>query len=638
MSLKEIVHDNLMKDVIRDTKVVEKKFDWKVLVVDSYSIRILDSCFKMEELSTEGILDTVNIEKRRLPMPEREAIYLIQPSSVKHLLEDFSSPTRPMYKFAHVYFTEPCPDERFDDLTNSQIVKRIKTLKEVNISFIPHESLVYSSDNPDLFQQYYSPARSGDKQSGMEAMSTQIATLCAALGEYPRVRYRADWDDNLKLAFKVQQKLDAYKELDSSLGDTTEKAKSQVIILDRGFDVTSTVIHELTYQAMVMDLLQVDDNKFTYKDNDGRTKEAILGSDDSFWVSNRHQHLSIVLPKVKEKLEELRKTEDKLKTEEDVKGKMREMKQVMQNLPNHQKLRYEVSTHLQITEELMSNLNDYLVKYDLCAIEQDLAMGTDIEGRKVKDNIKNNIIGPFLLNTNVEENDKIRMILLYIFSKNGVTEDVLSKLLNVAKISKEKIAMIRNFCHLGINVIDKDGNIGQVRRKETSVKEIIEDAIESRLGINMFGDNDEEQVSRRDRYDESPSNMSRWTPVIKDLVEDAIDDKLDENQFPFIRDSSDRLTYKSARYGGWGKDKKDPKVANTSTRIMVFVVGGLSYNEMRVGYEITSERKNWEVVLGGTHITKPETFLKDIKNLIDDDDLNDEDESNAETMQLLNVE
>ena len=265
-------------------------------------------------------------------------------------------------------------------------------------------------------------------------------------------------------------------------------------------------------------------------------------------------------------------------------------------------------------------------------------MGTDIEGRKVKDNIKNNIIGPFLLNTNVEENDKIRMILLYIFSKNGVTEDVLSKLLNVAKISKEKIAMIRNFCHLGINVIDKDGNIGQVRRKETSVKEIIEDAIESRLGINMFGDNDEEQVSRRDRYDESPSNMSRWTPVIKDLVEDAIDDKLDENQFPFIRDSSDRLTYKSARYGGWGKDKKDPKVANTSTRIMVFVVGGLSYNEMRVGYEITSERKNWEVVLGGTHITKPETFLKDIKNLIDDDDLNDEDESNAETMQLLNVE
>ena len=79
MSLKEIVHDNLMKDVIRDTKVVEKKFDWKVLVVDSYSIRILDSCFKMEELSTEGILDTVNIEKRRLPMPEREAIYLIQP-------------------------------------------------------------------------------------------------------------------------------------------------------------------------------------------------------------------------------------------------------------------------------------------------------------------------------------------------------------------------------------------------------------------------------------------------------------------------------------------------------------------------------------------------------------------------------
>ena len=640
MSLKDLVHDNLMKDVIRDTKVVGKKLDWKVLIGDSYSIRILDFCFKMGELSTEGVVDTVNIEKNRLPMPEREAIYLIQPSSVKHLLEDFSSPTRPMYKFAHVYFTEPCPDERFDDLTNSQIVKRIKTLKEINISFIPYEPIVYSLDDRDLFQRYYSPSRSGERQFGMEKMSTQVATMCAALGEYPRVRYRADCDDNLKLAFKVQQKLDAYKELEPGLGDTTEKAKSQLIILDRGFDVVSPLVHELTYQAMVMDLLQVHDDKFIYEDKEGRNREATLRNDDSFWVSNRHQHLSRVLPKVKEKLEELGKTEQKLKTEDEAKGKMREMKQVMQNLPQHQKLKSEVSTHLQITEELMKKLEKYLVKYDICALEQDLAMGTDIEGRRVHDNIKNNMIGSFLLNTNVEENDKIRMIVLYILSKNGVTEDFLSNLINTAKISKQKTAMIRNIASLGINVIENDGNVGQVQRRK-EIKEMIEDAIESKLGINMFGDNDEDQVARKDRYEESASNMSRWTPVLKDLVEDAIDNKLDENQFPFIRDNSDRSTYKSARYGGWGKDKKDPKIANANSRILVFVIGGLSYNEMRVAYEITTERKNWEVVMGGTHISQPETFLDDIKNL--DKDLNEddeivEDENKAETIKLLQIE
>ena len=41
-------------------------------------------------------------------MPAMEAIYLIgsSESSVKSLLQDFSSQNRTTYKFAHVYFTE----------------------------------------------------------------------------------------------------------------------------------------------------------------------------------------------------------------------------------------------------------------------------------------------------------------------------------------------------------------------------------------------------------------------------------------------------------------------------------------------------------------------------------------------------
>jgi len=593
MALKSLVGHKIMNDVIRATvKDHNKKpggMEWRVLVVDDQSMRMVSACTKMHELSAEGITIVETVEKRREPLPAMEAIYLITPSekSVKGLMLDFQSQNRTQYRAAHVYFTEACPEERFKELCNSLAAKRIRSLKEINIAFTPYESQVYSLDKQTAFQMYYDPSKASQRSYEMERMAEQLATLCSTLGEYPSIRYRADFERNAEFAQMVQQKLDAYKADEPSMGDGPEKAKSVLVILDRGFDTVTPLLHELTFQAMAHDLLPIENDVYRYEASEGQTKEVLLDENDDMWVELRHDHIAVVSQSVTKKMKTFNKEK---KVGGDSKNAMRDLSQMIKKMPQHQKELAKFSTHLHLAEECMKTYQSHVDK--LCKVEQDLAMGEDAEGEKIRDHMRN--IVPILLDESLTIKDKIRIILLYIQSKNGITEENLTKLIQHAQIPNEDRDMITNLALVGCNVV-VDGN-----RKKIW------------------------QIKRKKRINDQTYQMSRWTPIVKDIIEDAIDDKLDNSHFPFLGGSQrhgqtgfSQTAPSSGRYGGWhSKDATaGPTKAKNVPRIIVFVMGGACFSEFRAGYEVTNDRKNWEVIVGGSQILTPEGFLKEVKGL-----------------------
>lgn len=115
----------------------------------------------------------------------------------------------------------------------------------------------------------------------------------------------------------------------------------------------------------------------------------------------------------------------------------------------HKKKLSNYSTHLNLSQNCLNCYTSYINQ--LCDLEQELVMSNDLAGIKIKDNFKNII--NLLSNQQVNTHDKMRIIILYIMSKNGISEDYLNKLILHAKLSQSEKQTIVNLNLLGIDIV-----------------------------------------------------------------------------------------------------------------------------------------------------------------------------------------
>jgi len=121
--------------------------------------------------------------------------------------------------------------------------------------------------------------------------------------------------------------------------------------------------------------------------------------------------------------------------------------------------------------------------------------------------------------------------------------------------------------------------------------------------------------------DEYEFVSSRYLPSMYDIVNHLAKGTLSEKEYPFLNRDEEveqktlvgvaPVSKRQKQATGWDKKaKREPR-----PRIMVFMVGGCTYSEIRVAHTLSAKELYPDVVIGSTHIFNPEKFMKQVAGL-----------------------
>eukprot|EP00668_Euglena_longa_P041600 GGOE01054770.1.p1 GENE.GGOE01054770.1~~GGOE01054770.1.p1 ORF type:complete len:609 (+),score=216.48 GGOE01054770.1:92-1918(+) len=604
MSLRSLTRQHLLDDMLGS---VDGEF--KVLIVDRYTMLLLASCCKNSEVVSKNVVVIESLHITRQPLPAYPALYFLTPKeeSVELLIDDWKG-ERP-YLHAHVFFTNRLPDALIDSIGRSRCGKYLRTLKEINLDFFCPESQLFTFNVEHDVLQLLGP-KSTQEQHALVA--DHLVTVCCTLNEDPIIRFQNTSSATLVASF-LQEKIDLYGRLNPKYKLQCNPNRAVLIILDRSVDCAAPLLHEFTYQAMLYDLVTngLKDTKYlhSFVNSAGKTieKEVTLDDNDPLWTEFRHRHISEVLPELNSSLQSFLQNNKAITslTKEKREKDLKKMSEAVRQMPQYQQKVDNFSLHIGISGKLIELYKQRCLEATaLC--EQLMATGELADGTKASEKDVRKDLEKLLVSTTASADDKLRLLLLYAISQGNEADA--SQLLPVADMGPIEGAAISNITHF--------------RPPEEKVKK------------SFFSKTKKKKVGRaavnKDAYD-----VSRYVPALKGVLEAEVGAKLSPADFPYTKEppvasavkepAQAAPTGKSLR-GNRGPQWTSSRGSSSSTvpendlsklqlsgpRLIVFVVGGVTYSEIRSAYEVMRESKR-EVIVGGTSILTPHGFVEEMK-------------------------
>ena len=595
-SLKNKTIELFQKEMIEDI-IINNQLNCKcLLIMDNISSNLISKYISFSEIINSGIFSIDSIYKKRKPYKSFGAIYLISSNenTIKLVLNDFKSEKKRLYKWCFLFSINKIRDNIIELLLNKKFIRRIKALKEINISYIPlDKNLFYFGPKKNYNSLYHLFTNENNNKTINKIDIEKICSICKVTKTYPNIIYFIHDPICKILAIKINKKLKKY----------FEKIKIEkngiLLLISRKLDIISPIQFDLTYGHLLFELYKNYNKKEenAIKINlEGKDQNIIFNYNDVLYEKYKVMDLSQLMINLNKDIE-LFMQSDMAKLEKRENLNIEEMNTAVKNISEYKYLSPLYSRHLKIVEDInKKSIERNIMK--IIDLQSTIISGANYKGKKKG---ANHILKKITENkNNFKKNDFMRLLCIIKYYNK---ESDINNLINI--IESDLIKFNDNEKNI-INFF----SIENTKINEEILKNFDKYII---LHRNKYKYNTQEEIENQ---------KDKRYLCIKESKITTICDMLSKNEIPkdlfeYLEPPSNNINYENIKINIFNENniKKDDK---EKQNLIIYNIGGMS------NYEISSLEKsneigqfNFNIIYGSNNIYNYEEYFNEIKEYLE---------------------
>jgi len=548
----------------------------KALVLDSELTGITSMAYSQSNLLQQNVVLTTRVEKLRSDteiMSHLKCVVLLRPIRSNLDLLRAELRNNPKYGEYHIFFSNTLPVDLLQQLAQADERQLVKQVQEAFVDFYPVSKNLFSLNIENSLRFSTTRARwsRGEEMKYQRAVKGLASVLLAFKCNPTQIRYQSKSNTSMNFAREIRHFIDSEKELFEFRG----RPPTLLLILDRRDDPITPLLTQWTYQAMVHELFCIHNNRVDLRKQNTSssprnpdTEQIVLSeSNDQFFAEHMYSNFGDLGEAIKgllDSYQKLAKSNRQISTVED-------MQKFVDSYPEFKKFANNVSKHVALMGEL-AHLVDSHRLLDISQLEQELSCIRDHSNqleevrRKVQD-------------STVDANDALRLVLLYALRYESHPNNQIRQL--------KHLLLQKGLSQLQVNLIDS----------------ILDYAGEKKRAGDLYGESSliSKSLKMATRAVKGVSNVyTQHKPVLAETLDLLSKGRLKESDFPLVGSSSSTQGAANAR---------------TPKEVIIFMVGGATFEEAMSVNSINNSGTGLKVVLGGTCVHNSTSFTTEVNDL-----------------------